>query len=442
MFDDLSSRLARVFKRLRGEGTVRERHLDETLEELRSALLLADVHHEVVERFLSRVREQALGAEVMESLTPAQQVVKIVRDELLVLLGNDARPLKLPQQACGVVLFVGLQGSGKTTSVAKLARLLKEQGKVPLLVSADFSRPAAREQLRVLAAQAGVKVFTVVDSGPLEATKAAAKEASVRGYDALLVDTAGRLHVDEPLMAELRAIAAAVKPVETLFVADAMTGQDAVRSATAFHRTVPLTGSILTKLDGDARGGAALSMATVTGTPIRYVGLGEKPEDFELFRPDRMVSRLLGMGDLLGLIERAERVIDRKDAAALTEKARRGELTLEDFRDQLRQVRKLGSIEKVVEMLPGGAQALGKIQIDDRWSVHAEAIINSMTPGERRNAKAVDASRKRRIARGAGRPLAEVNRLLKSFKDARSLHARMMAQGRAGRPLRGLPLPG
>jgi signal recognition particle subunit SRP54 len=439
VFDDLSSRLGRVFKRLKGEGTVRERHLDETLEELRRVLLEADVSAEVADAFAARVREKALGIEVVESLTPAQQIISIVRDELVGLMGGEARPLKLSQGKCSVVMLVGLQGQGKTTSAAKLAKHLKDSGKVPLLVSADFSRPAAREQLAILAQQVGVKLHPGVESGALDTVRTAAKEASIRGYDALLVDTAGRLHVDQRTMDELKSLVAATAPAEILFVGDAMTGQDAVRSASAFAAAVPLTGCVLTKLDGDARGGAALSMASVTGRPIRYAGLGEKPEDFELFRPDRMVSRLLGMGDLLSLIEKAERVVDKGVAEEMGRRARRGELNLEDFREQLRQMKKLGSLEKVIEMLPGGAQMKGKLNMDDRWPVHAEAIISSMTPRERQNYRMVDASRKRRIARGAGRPLAEVNRLLKSFKQACEVHAKLLAAQRSGKPMRGLP---
>lgn len=439
MFDDLSSRLGRVFKRLRGEGTVRERHLDETVDELRRVLLEADVSAEVVDSFCERVREKALGVDVVESLTPAQQIIAIVRDELTGLLGGEAKPLKLAQGKCSVVMLVGLQGQGKTTSAAKLAKHLKESGKVPLLVSADFSRPAAREQLAILAGQVGVKLHPGVESGALDTVKAAAKEAGVRGYDVLIVDTAGRLHVDQQTMGELKALVAAAEPAEILFVGDAMTGQDAVRSASAFAAAVALTGCVLTKLDGDSRGGAALSMASVTGGKIRYAGVGEKPEDFELFRPDRMVSRLLGMGDILTLIENAEKVIDKKSAEDMGRRAKRGELTLDDFREQLRQMKKLGSLEKVIEMLPGGAQLKGKMNVDERWTVHAEAIICSMTPRERHNYKVVDSSRKRRIAKGAGRPLAEVSRLLKSFKQACEVHVKFMAAQRSGKPMRGMP---
>jgi len=437
LFDDLSSRLDRVFKRLKGEGTVRERHLDETLQELRLALLQADVSLEVVTDFCARVRERALGADVAASLSPAQQIISIVRDELVELLGGKEKPLKLPQQKCGVILLVGLQGSGKTTSAAKLALNLKKQGKVPMLVSADFSRPAAREQLAVLGDQVGVKVHPGVDGGAVASAKQAAKEAALRGYDALIVDSAGRLHVDDALMDELRELVKAVKPVETLFVGDAMTGQDAVRSAQAFDEAVPVTGIVLTKLDGDSRGGAALSMAKATGKPVRFAGIGEKPEDFQLFAPDRMVSRLLGMGDVLTLIEKVQSAVDPAKAAETLKKAKRGELTLADFRDQLRQLRKMGSMESLLEMMPGGKKLAGNLNVDERWSVHAEAIINSMTLGERDNYKRVDSRRKRRIARGAGRPLSEVNRLLKSFKQAKQMHKKMLSGG--GKRMPGLP---
>jgi signal recognition particle subunit SRP54 len=439
VFDDLSSRLGRVFKLLKGEGTVRERHLDETLDELRRGLLEADVSHAVVETFVGRVREKALGIEVIDSLTPGQQIVKVVRDELVHLLGDQERPLKLPQGKCGVVMLVGLQGQGKTTTAAKLARHLKDHGKVPLLVSADYSRPAAREQLEVLAKQVGVKIVSQPFAGPLDAVKFAHKEATVRGYDALIVDTAGRLHVDDELMGELKKLVAASAPHEILFVGDAMTGQDAVRSATAFDAAVPLTGIVLTKLDGDARGGAALSMASATGKPLRYVGVGEKPEDFELFRPDRIVSRILGMGDVLTLIERAEKVLDKKTAEDLGRKAMRGEQTLEDFREQLRQMKKLGSLDKMLEMLPGGAQLKGQMPVDEKWISHAEAIICSMTVKERRNWRVIDASRKRRIAAGSGRPLPEVNRLLKNFRQAMELQTRALQAAKSGKRPPALP---
>jgi signal recognition particle subunit SRP54 len=437
VFDDLSSRLGRVFKRLKGEGTVRERHLDETLAELRLGLLEADVSQQVADDFVQAVREKALGSEVADSLTPGQQIIKVVRDELVTLLGDKERPLKLPQGKCGVVMLVGLQGQGKTTTAAKLARHLKDHGKVALLVSADYSRPAAREQLEVLAHQVGVKIQSQAFGSPLEAVRQAAKEAAVRGYDALIVDTAGRLHVDDQLMKELQALVSATQPSEILFVGDAMTGQDAVRSATAFNAAVPLTGIVLTKLDGDARGGAALSMAKATGKPIRYVGVGEKTEDLELFRPDRMVSRILGMGDVLSLIEKAEQVIDRKSAEDMGRKALKGELTLEDFREQLGQLKKLGSMEKMLDMLPGGAElkAKAKLPTDDGWLKHAEAIITSMTMKERRNWRLIDASRKRRIASGAGRPLSEVNRLLKSFREATQAQTKLLGMMKSGRPL-------
>ncbi|MEM7249542.1 MAG: signal recognition particle protein [Acidobacteriota bacterium] len=439
MFDQLSSRLSSAFKKLKGEGTVKEKHLDETLGELRRALLEADVHLDVVKDFRERVREKALGAEVSSSLSPGQQVIKIVSQELTDLLGGQARPLKLPQQKCGTVLLVGLQGSGKTTTAAKLAKNLKENGRIPMLVSADFSRPAAREQLAVLGEQVGVKVFQDVDDGPVEAAKAAYKLATLRGFDALIVDTAGRLHVDEALMDELKRVVKATGPSETLFVGDAMTGQDAVRSAQAFDEAVDLTGIVLTKLDGDARGGAALSMARVTGKPVRFAGLGEKPDAFELFRPDRMVSRLLGMGDVLTLIERAEKVVDADAAREMTKRARKGELTLDDFKEQLLQVRKMGSMEELVSMLPGASGFKGSLDVDERWSVHAEAIINSMTKAERKSAQLMNPSRKRRVAKGAGRPLSEVNRLLKSFKQAKKLHSKMLTAGRQGKRMPNLP---
>ena len=441
MFDRLTDRLAAVFRRLRGHGTLTEENIAEALREVRLALLEADVHFKVVKEFLERVRSRAVGQDVLRSLTPGQQVVKVVHEELTALMGGGRAPLSLTGSPPVAVLLVGLQGSGKTTTAGKLARLLLREGRRPLLVAADLKRPAALEQLRTVGAAVGVPV--AADAGAasaLAATTAAAARAASAGQDVLLVDTAGRLHIDEPLMAELAALKAALRPAEVLLVADAMTGQDAVNSAAAFHRAVGLTGVILTKLDGDARGGAALSIRAVTGAPIKFVGVGEKPEALEPFHPDRIASRILGMGDILSLVERAEASVQKAEAAALAAKLRRERFTLEDFRTQLGQVKAMGPLSEVLGMLPGLGQVLAKAGGDgeERALRRMEAILNSMTPREREDPALLNGSRRRRIAAGSGTSVAEVNRLLRQFVQTQKVMRQLMKQG--GR-IKGLPLP-
>ncbi len=433
MFEGLQGKLQGVFRRLKGEGRVSEAVLQEALREIRLALLEADVHFRVVKAFVARLRERALDSEVLESLTPAQQVVRIVRDELTELLGEAGGELKLDGRPA-VVLLTGLQGSGKTTTAGKLGRRLRSRGQHPLLVAADLQRAAAVEQLVQVGAGVDVPVLEpAAGEGLMELADRAFKTARERGHDVLLVDTAGRLHVDEPLMEEIRALAKRLEPAEILFVADAMTGQDAVRSAEAFAAALALTGVILTKLDGDARGGAALSIRAVAKVPIRFLGVGERPEDLELFHPERLASRILGMGDVLSLIERAEAGLDAAETERLAERIARREFSLEDLRDQLRQMRRLGPLGQVLELLPkaGPLAALDADAVDEGRLKRVEAILDSMTPGERRRPAVLNGSRKRRIARGSGVPVQEINRLLKQYREMRR-----MLKGVKGRWLR------
>lgn len=423
MFDGLQNRLQGVFRNLKGEGRVSEKVLDEALREIRLALLEADVNFRVVKSFVQRLKERALGEDVLESLTPAQQVVKIVRDELTLLLGDPGEQLTLTGRPT-VVMLCGLQGSGKTTTLGKLAKRLKGRGRHPLMVAADLQRAAAVEQL----VQVGDSVDTPVleplaGETVLKLGRRALQEARERGHDVVLIDTAGRLHIDEALMEELRELASAVSPTETLLVADAMTGQDAVRSAQEFSQSIPLTGVILTKLDGDMRGGAALSIRTVAKVPIRFVGVGEKADELELFYPDRMASRILGMGDVLSLIEKAEQGLDSEETQRLAERLARQEFTLEDLRDQLKQIRKLGPLAQVLEMLPksGPLRGLDPSQVDESQLTRVEAIINSMTPIERRRPQILNGSRKRRIARGSGVSVQQINQLLKQYREMRKM---------------------
>jgi signal recognition particle subunit SRP54 len=423
MFDGLQAKLQDVFHQLRGEGKVTPESLQAAMRQIRLVLLEADVQVRVVKPFVERVRERALGAEVLESLTPAQQVVKVVRDELTTLLGEQGTELRLDGRPA-VVLLCGLQGSGKTTTAGKLARRLKARGRHPLLVAGDLQRAAAVEQLQqvgrgvetpVLAPEPGEKV--------LDLAARAVAAARDRGHDVMIVDTAGRLHVDTALMQELAALAGRLSPVETLFVADAMTGQDAVRSAEQFAQALPLTGVILTKLDGDSRGGAALSIRTVAQVPIRFVGVGEKPDDLELFHPERMASRMIGMGDVLSLIEKAERGLDRDEAQRLAQRIARQQFTLEDLRDQLRQLRRMGPLAQVLEMLPkvGPLRGLEGASVDEGGLQRVEAIINSMTPHERRRPDVLNGSRKRRIAMGSGTSVQDINRLLKQYRGMQKM---------------------
>ncbi len=423
MFDGLQNKLQGVFRNLKGEGRVSEQVLDDALREIRLALLEADVNFRVVKAFIQRLKDRALGEDVLESLTPAQQVVKIVRDELTLLLGESGEELTLAGRPT-VVMMCGLQGSGKTTTAGKLAKRLKGRGRHPLMVAADLQRAAAVDQLVQVGALVDTPVLEPLPNEPiLKLGKRALQEARERGYDVVLIDTAGRLHIDETLMKELRDLAAVVSPSETLLVADAMTGQDAVRSTQEFAESMPLTGVILTKLDGDMRGGAALSIRTVTKVPIRFVGVGEKPDELELFHPDRMASRILGMGDVLSLIEKAERGLDSEETQRLAKRLARQEFTLEDLRDQLKQIRKLGPLAQVMEMLPksGPLKGLDPSQVDEGQLTRVEAIINSMTPNERRRPQILNGSRKRRIARGSGVPVQQINQLLKQYREMRKM---------------------
>ena len=440
MFQGLSERLQGIVGKLRGEARIGEGVLDETLREIRMALLEADVNVGVARELLQRVREKALGEAVLKSLTPGQQVVKIVRDELEALLGaGEVNRLKFASRPPTVILMVGLQGSGKTTSTAKLGLWLKSSGRYPFLIPADVYRPAAIEQLVRVGKSAGLRVLEHDGSrNPVDIVRDGVLEARRSGFDTVLVDTAGRLHIDEALMEELRAIRAAVDPVEILFVADAMTGQDAVRSAGEFHKALGLTGAILTKTDGDARGGAALSIRHVTGVPIKFVGTGERPSEFEAFHADRMAGRILGLGDILGLIEKAEEAIDLEEAQALEKKLRKNQFTLEEFRSQIRMMKKMGPLSGVLSMLPGMGH-LKDQDLDNDALKGVVAILDSMTPDERRRPEIVNGSRKKRIARGSGTSVPEVNRLLKQFAQMRRMMKMVSAQQAAGR--RGSKLP-
>jgi signal recognition particle subunit SRP54 len=440
MFDSLSTRLQDVFKTLRGQGRLTEEAVEAALREIRLALLEADVNFKVVKAFIDRVRDRAMGQDVLRSLSPSQQVVKIVRDEMVALFGDAQGGLQPATRRPRVILLLGLQGAGKTTTAGKLGKWLAKQGRHPLLVSTDVKRPAAIEQLNVVGRQAGLRVHDPAgDADPVARARGAVVEAKNLGFDSVIVDTAGRLHIDDDLMTELVAIKEATDPSDRLFVADAMTGQDAIKSAGEFNHRVGVTGVVLTKLDGDARGGAALSVVSVVGVPIAFVGSGERLEDLEPFRADRVVSRVLGMGDVLSLIEKAEAAIDREDAERLEQKLRTSEFTLEDFRDQLKTIRRMGPLEQIVGMLPGlgNIKALADNKPDEGQIARVEAIISSMTPDERRKQHIINGSRRKRIARGSGTSVEEVNRLLKQFvqmqKMLKSLGGMVGRKGR--RPL-------
>ena len=425
MFDGLQDKLQGVFRSLRSEGRISEDHVRRAVRQIRLALLEADVHVRVVRSFVGRVQELALGEEVLRSLTPDQQMIRIVRDELIAVLGEPGAELRLEGRPA-VVLLCGLQGSGKTTTAGKLAVRLRGQGRNPVLAAGDLQRAAAVEQLKQVGAAAGATVIGPAAGEDLPAfSERALAAARDGGFDTLIFDTAGRLHVDAGSMAELTALAERVDPCETLFVCDAMTGQDAVRSAAAFAEGAPLTGAVMTKLDGDARGGAALSLRGVTQVPLRFVGVGEKLEDLEPFAPDRIASRILGMGDVLSLIEKAERIVDRQETERLAERIARQEFTLEDLRDQLRQLRRMGPMSQLLELLPGqfrGANLAGAM--DESRLVAITALIDSMTPRERRNPAILNASRRRRIARGSGRTVQELNQLLRQYRQMRKLMKR------------------
>jgi signal recognition particle subunit SRP54 len=435
--------LQRVFKNLRGEGKLTEQHLDEALKEIRMALLEADVNFKVVKQFTDTVKAKALGQEVMQSLTPGQQVVKIVRDELVEMLGGTNVRLNFAAQPPSAIMLVGLQGSGKTTSSGKLAKWLQKGGHRPLLVSVDVYRPAARDQLKVIAKDIGVKLWEGnPNDKPLQLCQDAVREARNTAHDIVVIDTAGRLHIDEALMNELSEIKDNIRPNEVLFVADAMLGQDAVKSAQEFHQKLGFNGFILTKMDGDARGGAALSIKQVTGQPVKFVGIGEKYDALELFHPDRLVSRIMGMGDILSLIEKAEEVVDKKKAVELQEKMLSDNFTLDDFRDQLKQIRKLGALDQILAMLPsiGPFKDLQKVKVDEKELVRVEAIINSMTPKERRNHQLINGSRRKRIAKGSGTSVQQVNQLLKQYAQTRKM-MKGMKHSFLGKRMKGMKMP-
>lgn len=438
MFENLSDRLNATFKRLKGRGTLSEKAIEEGLKQVRMALLEADVNYRVAKKVVSDIHKRALGQEVMDSLTPGQQVIKIVYDEFSSMMGGSHEELNIGSRVPSAVMLVGLQGAGKTTTAGKLALFLKKKGNRPLLVPVDVYRPAAIDQLTKLGKQLGIPVFAATqDMKPEDICQAAERMAVQEGFDTLLVDTAGRLHVDDDMMAEVVSLKQCLNPTEILFVADAMTGQDAVNIAGAFDRALDLTGVILTKMDGDARGGAALSIRAVTGKPLKFIGVGEKSTGLEPFHPERMASRILGMGDTLSLIEKAQGSVDQKKAAALEEKLRKNQFTLEDFRDQMVSVRKMGSIKDLMGLIPGvNKKMLAGMNIDEREFVRIEAIINSMTPKERRNYAVIKGSRKKRIARGSGSTVQDVNKLLKSYTQSMKMVKKLNKGGM--RSLRGM----
>ncbi len=425
MFDNLSEKLQRVFKNLRGEGKLSAENMESALREIRIALLEADVHFRVVKQLLENVKQKAMGEEVLQSLSPSQQVIGIVRDELIKILGSHESKLRFANDPPSVFLIVGLQGSGKTTSTGKLARWLSKNGHSPMVVSVDVYRPAAREQLRVVARDINIPIYagTPEETLPLELAKSARREAANMGRDVLLVDTAGRLHIDEELMTELKQLKESLNPVEILFVADAMTGQDAVKSADEFHKALGITGVILTKMDGDARGGGALSIRHVTGQPLKFVGVGEKSDAFEPFYPDRAASRILGMGDILSFIDKTREAFDEKQADKMHQKLLDNDFSLEDFRDQLKQLSKLGPLGDLLKMMPdmGMLKELKNVKVDEKEMSRTLAIIDSMTQKERVNHMIINGARRRRIARGSGTSVQDVNQLLKQYGEARKM---------------------
>lgn len=435
MFDALSDKLNSVFKQLKGHGKLSEKNIADGLREVRMALLEADVHFQVVKKLVADIKERALGQEVMGSLTPGQQVVKIVNESLTQLMGTAHEGLSLAGEKPVSVMLVGLQGSGKTTTAGKLAILLRKSGKQPYLVPADVYRPAAIDQLKKIGAQLGIPVFdSTPDMDPVDICRTARTAAQKAGCDTLVLDTAGRLHIDAALMDELSRIRSAAKPSDILLVADAMTGQDAVNIASAFNETLDIGGVVLTKMDGDARGGAALSIRSITGKPIKFIGVGEKLADLEAFHPDRMASRILGMGDVMSIIEKAQAVVDEKQAVELEKKLRKNQFTLEDFRDQMRQIRKMGSLTDILGMIPGFGKLkqMQNLEVDEKELVHIEAIINSMTPDERRQHSIINGSRRKRIANGSGTSVQDVNRLLKNYTQAMKMMKKFNKSGMRG----------
>jgi signal recognition particle subunit SRP54 len=444
MFDNLSEKLQRVFKNLRGEGRLTAENMESALREIRVALLEADVNFRVVKQLIEAIKGKAMGEEVLTALSPSQQVIAIVRDELIKILGSHESKLRFANEPPSVMLVVGLQGSGKTTTTGKIARWLSKNGHRPMMVSVDIYRPAAREQLRIVARDVNLPIYTGApeETAPADLARSARKEATNTGRDVLLVDTAGRLHIDDQLMTELQQLREMLTPVEILFVADAMTGQDAVKSADEFHKRLGITGIVLTKMDGDARGGAALSIRQVTGQPLKFVGVGEKSDALEVFHPDRVASRILGMGDVLSFIERAEEAIDKKQAVEMQRKLIENDFTLEDFRDQIRQIRKLGPLESILGMMPnmGIMKDLKNVKIDEKEITHVVAIIDSMTPHERANHMIINGSRRRRIAKGSGTSVQEVNQLLKQYSQARKM-MKSFSGGFLGKKLGKMKLP-
>ncbi len=436
MFDSLTGKLESVFKKLRGRGVLKEDDVKEALREVRLALLEADVNFKVVKDFIGRVQERAVGKEILSSLTPGQQVIKIVHEELVALLGGTQAKLHLAPNPPTVIMLVGLQGSGKTTTAGKLAKNFKKDGRRVLLVPADTRRPAAVQQLKTLAKQVGVDAYASDESDPVVICREAVKQAASSLFEVVILDTAGRLQIDEPLMEELRQIKSAVNPHEVLFVADAMTGQEAVNIASTFNAGIGFDGAVLTKLDGDARGGAALSVRAVTGKPLKFVGMGEKLDALEPFHPDRMASRILGMGDVLSLIEKAQETVDQEEALKLAKKLKKNSFDLDDFRNQLKQVKKLGGLEQIMSMIPGmGKMKLPDAEVNEKELMRVDAIISSMTPKERMDYTLINGSRRARIAKGSGTSVQDVNRLLKQFAEMRKM-MKSITSGKMGKMAR------
>lgn len=441
MFEELSRKLDDVLRKLRGQGRVTEANVAETLREVRRVLLDADVHYRVAGEFIENVRKKALGSEVLRSITPGQLIVKIIFDELITLLGSAAADIAQAPQPPTVILIAGLQGSGKTTFSAKLARFLKGQGRSPLLAAADVHRPAAVDQLKTLGAQIGIPVYHAPEAGAVAIGTAAVEHARKNARDVVIIDTAGRLHVDEDMMREVEAIKAAVSPHEILFVVDAMTGQDAVNTARAFYERLAFTGAVLTKMDGDARGGAAISLRATVGAPIKFLSTGEKLEDLERFHPDRLASRILGMGDIVTLVEKAQERIDEQKAVALEAKLRTAQFTLEDFLDQLQEVRNMGPLNQVLGMLPGMNRLPADATVDEHALIRIEAIIRSMTLEERRKPQIINGSRRKRIALGSGTTVQDVNRVMKHYEQMQRMMKTLGKGGGLRRAMKGLRLP-
>ena len=437
MLEDLTQKLESTFRRLRGYGKLNEKNIADSLKEIRRALLEADVNYKVVKDFIATVQEKAVGEEVLHSVTPGQMIVKIVHDELVRLLGNTTAQLKTAGIPPTIIMLCGLQGSGKTTFAAKLANHLRKSGRKPMLVAADVYRPAAIEQLRILGRGLSIPVYDEGTGDPVKIAFNAISASRNQFCDTVILDTAGRLHIDENMMDELARIKTRVRPHEILFVADGMTGQDAVNTAKEFAGKLDFDGVVLTKMDGDARGGAALSIRSVTGKPIKFIGVGEKTDDVEIFHPDRIASRILGMGDVVTLVEKAQDTIDKEKAEKLEKKLRKAEFDLEDFLDQLQQIKKMGSLESILKMIPGVGRQLGNAQIDDRGLVRVEAIINSMTRDERRNPRILNGSRRKRIAAGSGTRVQDVNRLMNQFQQMKKMLKQF--KGKPGRGMGKMP---